>query len=80
MGAVFTIFLLVPLFLPVIAADSFLGLFGIDIFGGFEQIAESITAWLQANPETSAAIGEGLMDTFEVIKKVAEIADSILIS
>lgn len=51
MGAVFTIFLFAPLYLPTLAAEKILGLFGIDLLGVWNNILDLIELWLSANPE-----------------------------
>lgn len=76
MGAVFTIFLLLPLIILIYPFE----ILGIDLLGIFQQITESITVWLQANPETAAIIGDFLKNSFDVVMKAAEIANSIFIS
>ena len=76
MGAVFTIFLLLPLIILIYPLE----ILGIDLLGIFQQITESITVWLQANPETAAIIGDFLKKAFDVVMKAAEIANSIFIS
>ncbi len=76
MGAVFTIFLLLPLIIIIYPLE----LLGIDIFEIFRQATEPIIAWLSDNPETAAVIGDSLKKSFDVIMKAAEIANSFFIS
>ncbi len=51
MGAVFTIFLFAPLYLPVMAAEKFLELFGIDSLEIFDKIIDLFIVLLASNPE-----------------------------
>lgn len=51
MGAVFTIFLFAPLYLPVLAADKILGLFGIDSLEIVDKIMDLFILLLASNPE-----------------------------
>ncbi|MBR3780037.1 MAG: hypothetical protein IKK63_02395 [Clostridia bacterium] len=56
MGAVFTIFLFSPLFLPILAAEKFLELFGIDSLAILDKIMDLFFLWLSANPEIADMI------------------------
>lgn len=51
MGAVFTIFLFAPLYLPVMAVEKFLELFGIDSLEIFDKIIDLFILLLASNPE-----------------------------
>lgn len=51
MGAVFTIFLLTPVFLPVLIAEKFLELFGIDLLEIWNNILDLFLVSLSTNPE-----------------------------
>lgn len=51
MGAVFTIFLFAPLYLPTLVADKILGLFGIDSLEITEAIIDLFILLLASNPE-----------------------------
>lgn len=63
MGAVFTIALFFPLMIPMIVLEKI----GIDISGMLEQFSASTIAWLEANPETTAKIGEAVRSIFALI-------------
>ncbi|MBQ9850234.1 MAG: hypothetical protein IJO36_06005 [Clostridia bacterium] len=63
MGAVFTIALFFPLMIPMIVLEKI----GIDISGMLEQFSASTIAWLEANPETAAKIGEAVRSIFALI-------------
>lgn len=51
MGAVFTIFLLTPVFLPVLIAEKILELFGIDLLEIWNNILDLFLVSLSTNPE-----------------------------
>ena len=51
MGAVFTIFLFAPLYLPGLVADKILGLFGIDSLEIVDKIMDLFILLLASNPE-----------------------------
>lgn len=81
MGAVFTIFLLVPLFIPVFIVNLIIeNVTGIPSEEQFELLSQALEKWAVENPETVAAIGDSMVKAFDAIKEFAEIADSILIS
>lgn len=56
MGAVFAIFITVPLFLPIVIAEKFLELFGIDSLAILDKIMDLFFMWLSANPEIADII------------------------
>ncbi len=56
MGAVFTIFLLTPVFLPVIIAEKILEKFGIDSMAILDKLMDLFFLWLSANPEIADII------------------------
>lgn len=79
MGAVFTIFLLTPLFLPVMFVNFIIEKFtGISPEEQFETLSGLINNWAAENPETVAEIGDALKGIFHFIMELAEKADSIL--
>lgn len=56
MGAVFTIFLFAPLYLPILAAEKFLELFGIDSLEMLNKLLDLFFVWLSAHPEITDMI------------------------
>lgn len=79
MGAVFTIFLLTPLFLPVMFVNFIIEKFtGISPEDQFETLSELINNWAAENPETVTEIGDALKGIFHFVMELAEKADSIL--
>ncbi len=68
MGAVFTIALFFPLAIPIFILETL----GIDASGAIENFADSVRAWLEANPESAAEIGNILKSVFSFIAKIAE--------
>ncbi len=61
MGAVFTIFLLTPVFLPFLAVEKILELFGIDLLEVWNNISDLFIVWLSANPEVVEIIKDILI-------------------
>ncbi len=81
MGAVFAIFLLVPLFLPVFFVNLMIEqITGVPTSEQYELLSQAFETWAVENPEAVAGIGESLKEAFNVVMNAAEIANSIFIS
>ncbi len=72
MGAVFTIALFFPIMIPFYLINSILEKFGINTLEMFGQFAQSVGAWLEANPETAMKIGNALKEAFSFVVEFAE--------
>lgn len=81
MGAVFTIFLLVPLLLPVMIINLIIEkITGVPTEARYELLSQALEKWAAENPEAVAVIGESLQEAFDVVMEAAEFANSIFIS
>lgn len=72
MGAVFTIALFFPIIFPLFLMNSVLEKFGINSLEIFGQFAQSVGAWLEANPEAAIKIGNIFKEAFNFVVELAE--------